>query len=309
MSSAGRRVELIRSLRSSFGVERAKIIALDSNPFVPSRYVADQFFVVPPVASPDFKSALCAIVTQYGANFLVPTIDTELPFYAKLRAEKIMPGLDVLVSSPDLVALAQDKLAFAVFVEGIDLPAIETQSLDRGLAGWEQFPAFLKPRRGSSSVGSRVVLSEADVVSSDFKSDYLIQPLREGPEYTIDFAVSQAGKLLGYSIRERFKVNGGEVVSSVTREISPVADLLQRFVDKSAGLYGVMNLQVVFYEGDYLLLELNARVGGGYPLTHLAGCDLFNAVVSGDESEMARTREGFLMLRYHDAIVIPPSEG
>ena len=308
ISSAGRRVELLRSIRRGFSDLNPVIIAIDSSSQVPARFEADHFYQVPSVESPSFQSALQDIVAERGVNYLVPTIDSELLLYSRLRNDQSLEGVDILVSSPRMVALANDKLAFARFVENVGLPAIKTQSLDDYQLNWDNFPAFIKPRSGSSSLGSRVVRGPSEFMTSDFSNNMVIQPLKEGNEYTIDFGVNKDGRLLGYSIRERIKVHGGEVVTSMTRKNSQLEEMLQVFVDRSPGLYGVLNLQVIHHGDSYEILELNARVGGGYPLTHLAGCDLFRAVVSGGFSELATTEEGFLMLRYHESFVIPPVE-
>lgn len=306
VSSAGRRVELIRTLRQGFRDFTPIIIAVDASPLVPTKYEADQFFEVPRLDSPRFHDALAEIVEDESVDFIIPTIDTELAIFARLREEKFFPQTDILVSSVQAVALAQDKLAFAEFLKDCQLPFVRSRSLEGGLGDWDAFPAFIKPQRGSSASGCRIVESKSDFLAQDFISDLIIQPLRSGSEYTVDFAVGSNGKLLGFSIRERLSVRAGEVVVSVTREIEAIETLLNNFIDVCPGLYGVANLQVVAWEGGYEILELNGRVGGGYPLSFFAGCNLFSALVSGVDAETLRTREGFLMLRHDNSVIIPP---
>lgn len=305
LSSAGRRVEFLRSLREGFGNPKSTIIAIDQSSLVPARYEADHFFQVPQSGSVDFLGAVSGIVDEFGVNYVIPLIDTELQFYAKLRETNVLPNADILVSSENVVRLAQDKLAFAGFLEAKNLPYISTQALDGGLGSWNEFPAFIKPRKGSSSKNSRVVKTSSDFLEGDFSSDLVIQPLRNGKEFTIDFAVSKQGVLLGFSIRERVKVRAGEVIVSVTRDISEVEAILLDFVRNTDGLYGVLNLQVVEFNGVFEILELNARVGGGYPLTFGAGCDLFRVLIRGDESDILRTEPGYIMLRHDQSIIIP----
>lgn len=306
ISSAGRRVELLRSIRRGFSELTPTIIAIDSSNLVPSKLEADHFYLVPPVTSPSFRAALQDLVVKHRVSHLVPTIDSELLLYSRLRDNQVFEGVDILVSSPKIVALANDKLAFARFVESIGLPSIKTKSLTDSQLDFDDFPAFIKPRTGSSSLGARLVRGPSEFTTRDFADDMVVQPFRDGNEYTIDFGVEKGGKLVGYSIRERIKVHGGEVVTSITRKNSQLEEILKTFVDGSSGLYGVSNLQVIANGDSFEILELNARVAGGYPLTFLAGCDLFRPLVCGFDSDVATTREGFLMLRYHDSFVIPP---
>ena len=308
VSSAGRRVELLRTLRQGFSGLNPRIVAVDSSPLVPARYEADAFHVVPSVDSPSFRTALSQIVQENLVTHVIPTIDTELAAFAEMKESDILSPAEIFVSSPSALKLAQDKLAFAGFLETKGLPAIRTASLEGGTGQWNEFPAFVKPRQGSSAVGSRVVDSSANLGEADFVTDLIIQPLRNGPEFTIDFAVGNGGKLLGFSIRERLKVRAGEVIVSATREIPEVEALLVRFVACFPTMFGVLNLQVVLANERYEILELNARVGGGYPLSFNAGCDLFGALIKGLEPENLRARAGLLMLRHDTSIFVSPEE-
>lgn len=306
LASAGRRVELMRSLREGLGHLGPTIIAIDQSPLVPSKYEADHFCQVPQSTSINFPRALSKIVDEYEVSYIIPTVDPELNFYANLRHNEGLPNTDILVSSEEVVRIAQDKLEFARFLQANNLPFIASHSLEGGLGSWNEFPAFVKPRKGSSSENSRVVKSSSDFLASDFSSDLIIQPLRSGREFTIDFSVNAEGVLLGFSIRERLKVRAGEVIVSVTREVPEIESLLSDFVHSIEGLYGVLNLQLVQLDGAFEILELNARVGGGYPLTYGAGCDLFRALISNTELGTLRTKEGFVMLRYEQSTILPP---
>ena len=308
LTSAGRRVELLRSVRAGFFHLSPTLIAIDASPLVPTRYEADKFYQVPRSDTGEFCQVFSGILRDHQVNFVIPTIDTELVLLAKLREEDVHLGTDILVSSSEAVRIAQDKLGFARFLESNDLPFIPTHLLVDQVEDCWEFPAFVKPRTGSSSKGSRLVKSPAEITATDFESDLIIQPFRGGEEFTVDFAVDGKGSLLGFSIRERLKVRAGEVIVSITREIGEIEELLRIFVERFRGLYGLLNLQVVLYQGRYEILELNARVGGGYPLTHAAGCDLLRAIVSGAATSDLRTREGFVMLRHDESMIIRPEE-
>lgn len=308
ITSSGRRVELLRSVRTGFAHLNPTVIAVDVSPLVPTRYEADRFYQVPSTDSVEFSKVFSGLVEENRVDYVIPTIDTDLALLAKLREDGIHLNTNILVSSSEAVKIAQDKLAFSSFLESINLPFIPSHSLVNQVEDWWEFPAFVKPRKGSSSESSRLVKSPAEITVTDFGLDLIIQPFRGGQEFTVDFAVDGRGSLLGFSIRERLRIRAGEVIVSMTREVGEIEELLRIFVERCHGLYGLLNLQVVLHQGRYEILELNARVGGGYPLTHAAGCDLLRAVVSGVEAGELRTREGFLMLRYDESKIVRPEE-
>jgi len=73
---------------------------------------------------------------------------------------------------------------------------------------------------------------------------------------------------------------------------------------------GVINIQIMIKEGKYYLGEINARFGGGFPLSYYAGANLlehFSAVLDRQQTKtygIDRYKEYFCMLRYDDAVYV-----
>ena len=204
--------------------------------------------------------------------------------------------------------LGYDKWKFSRWCHGAGIPTARTAEAGSteptGLAG----PIIAKPRSGSASKGIMEFASEAEARAADLPEHYILQEKTRGDEVTVDFAVARDGRLLGYSPRKRLEVRAGEVSKAVTIEHPLVTDVLHEAARCLDGAFGVLNLQLFLDEetDSVSALELNPRFGGGYPLTHYAGCDLISAVLESESGQSSRIRipePGVVMLRYDTQVI------
>lgn len=304
VSSAGRRGALVRILNELPLRGGCKVVATDASPLSSAGRLADDFEIVPRIGDATFIPEMVRLAGHFGIDCIVPTIDTELATFALHRGQFRAAGTDVLVSSPDVITLASDKWKLFEWLTRAGFPTVRTFEL----TGFE--PADLtgavvaKPRGGSSSIGVIRAGSASDLPTDGLTDDYIIQERAQGVEITVDFAVSRSGRFLGAVPRRRLEVRAGEVSKGVTLHLPVVEQLVRDFAAALPGPYGVLNLQV-FYEPasrSVSIIELNARVGGGYPLTHEAGADFFTQLATGGDAEQFHWRENLVMLRYDDAV-------
>ena len=80
ITSAGRRVSLLRAFQEQTAARNGGTFAGDQDPLAPALHLADDAFVLPPIEDPTYIDALLSIVKRRKIKLLVPTIDTELPF-------------------------------------------------------------------------------------------------------------------------------------------------------------------------------------------------------------------------------------
>lgn len=313
VSSAGRRGELVKILKSvPLSGSVSRVAAVDCSPLSAAGLIADDFGIVPLAREDDFIPSVVRWAKEFGAKTVIPTIDPELNVYAEHREQLGALGLDVWVSAPSVTELGFDKWRFSRWCQDSGIPTSMTlQAGDpaiRNLAG----EVVAKPRFGSASMGV-LHFSDADQASrANLSGDYILQEKAAGDEITVDFAVSKHGALLGYSARKRLEVRAGEVSKAVTIDHPLVTETLIEAVKALDGAFGVLNLQLFLdEEGDTIsALELNPRFGGGYPLSHYAGCDLIGAMLASldsQEGDLVTAQPGVVMLRY-DAQVLSTLE-
>jgi carbamoyl-phosphate synthase large subunit len=268
ITSAARKVPLIRAFRRATAVLGGRVLAADVSPLAAALYEADSARLIPRSEDPGFIDGLLALVEREEVGLVVPTRDEELPILAAARDRFAAAGTLVLVSSTEAVEACQDK---GLFAEAVTAAGLEAPRMYDG-ADAVTFPAFVKPRRGKGGSGARRVADAADLAAALAAAgpDALIQELVAAPELTIDTFLDLDGQPITCVPRERIQVVAGEsVVSRTVRDAALVAATLR--LCTSIGLIGHVTVQA-FRAGERILfIEVNPRYGGAANLGFEAG--------------------------------------
>src|SRR6266567_2345338 len=163
ISSVGRRSQLIECVRQSVRALNltGSVLGVDCSRTAPGAYLVDQFFEVPRCHNSEFLPRLLAICKENRVTLLIPTIDTELGFYAAHRKDFAEIGTTVAISSPETVEICADKVTTHRWLVENGLPTVRQTTPESVLhngQGWT-FPVVVKPRRGSASIGCAKVPS------------------------------------------------------------------------------------------------------------------------------------------------------
>jgi carbamoyl-phosphate synthase large subunit len=239
---------------------------------------------------------------------VVPTIDTELPALSSARDALAAQGTTVAVSSEAVVGIARDKGRTHEWLVGAGLPTVAQWDAADPPSEASRYPLLAKPRLGSASQGIRTVATEAEVARLPARDGYVLEEIAPGYEVTTDLYVDRHGDLVAAVPRRRLEVRGGEVSkAAIVRE--PALEALAGHVVRSLdGASGVLNFQsfVDPASGRVAIIELNARFGGGFPLSHRAGAAfprwLLEERCGLPPSPRAPLQYGLVMLRYDDAV-------
>jgi carbamoyl-phosphate synthase large subunit len=316
VSSAGRRVGLLKCFReAAHRLEIAlEILACDADPSLSAAcHVADRAFTVPRCDDPKFIPSVLGIALDNRVRLVVPTIDPELELFSSTVKDFTGAGIRVHISAPDVVDMARDKLRTARHLEEIGVSVPATNALPQLVADSRQWkwPLLLKPRRGSASRGLRIAKGPQDLLES-FDEPMVAQELIQGPEYTVNIYVDQAGRLRSVIPHRRLRVRGGEVEKGRTEASVPLTVIANRIVDGTPGAWGTLCFQaIVDPQRGPVVFEINARFGGGYPLTDFVGGRFAQWLLeetAGLPSTITESWEpGVTMLRYDEAVFVRSS--
>lgn len=317
---AGRRAYLLRYFREELArrTPGSRIYATDMRLDAPALAFADEKIQVPSVYAEDYLRVTLDICASRGIGLLISLNDLELPLLASHKDEFERLGTTVLVSSPEVVETCFDKYRTALFVESLGLRSPRTL-VDYGEAlrfvkeGRLRFPLVLKPRWGSGSIGIEFVetLDELEEVyglllgkvrrsilgtASGSKDYILIQEKINGLEYGLDIMNDLDGRFRGVSVKRKLAMRAGETDKAVTVANSEL-ERIGRVLGERLGHVGNLDCDVLERDGEYYVLELNPRFGGGYPFSHEAGVNLPGAIIlwsQGEEvdDDMLRPRIG-----------------
>lgn len=315
LSAAGRRVALLHILQRSMdelGIA-GSVIASDITLNCSAMQAAGRRLLVPPVRDPQCLSATLQIIRDEHILLIVPTIDTELPFYASHASQFAALGCRTNISSPQTIEIAYDKELTHDFLCRHGLPTVQQWNLTDALANAQSlpYPLIIKPRHGSGSANLSPAINAQQLISRGHEPDLLVQTIAPGREYTVDVFVDDRGICRCAVPRLRLETRGGEVSKGVTVRNRTVIQTARRVAEALPGARGVLNVQIFHDErtGQTNIIEINPRFGGGYPLTHQAGAPMARWLL---EEAMGRPcparddqwHEGVVMLRYDEAVFV-----
>lgn len=306
-SCAGRRRYLLKYFRNELS-SNDKIIATDMQSSAPALTEADIVEIVPAVYAPNYIDILTEICTKHCVDAIISLNDLELPILAENISKFDLIGTKVIVSSPNVIDICFDKYKTHIFIKSLGLNSPTTyKTYDNAIKALESgdlsFPVIIKPRWGSGSIGieiaydyedleilynylqkklSRSILAKASVSNESL----LIQEYINGNEYGLDIMNDLNGNHCGVSIKKKLSMRAGETDKAITIENNNIKNIGQQI---AINLKHIANLDcdILEKDGEYYVLELNPRFGGGYPFSHEAGINMPQAIIAWLKNDVA----------------------
>ena len=273
--SVGRRVELLRNFKQAFeklGLER-HIVAVDLDPLAPALREADRSYLVPPVNSEQYVPTLAQICRQEQIDIVFPYIEPEVAILGSNREAIEATGARLTTVSSESLQIACDKWYTTQFFRELQLPTPESWLPDDIPAGGFDYPVFIKPRRGSASKDAHRLDSEKELnFFKDYVCNPIIQQFVKGTELTTDVMCDLDGNVLTVVSRQRIAIRAGEIAKGVTVYDPDVTEASVK-IATGLGATGPISVQCILKDGVPYYTEVNARFGGGFPLSVAAGAD------------------------------------
>lgn len=306
-TSVGRRVELIQAFRNAavkneIGLE---IYGGDITKLAPALSFCDHTILLPRISEPTYISTLIEICRSEKIDVLIPTIDTDLLILAQNK--KRFEGTRVLISAPEKIAICRDKRYTADYFNSVGLKS--PHPINDYLKYEGGFPAFIKPKDGSSSIFAYKVNSMNELKTyAKQVPDYIVQPFIEGIEYTVDIFCDFEGNPIFITPRIRLAVRDGEVLKTqIVQDDKIISEMKRLIADyKPCGQITVQLIREKITGDDYYI-EINPRFGGGAPLSMKAGADSAEALlrlIMGEKLEYTEkaAEDGAVFSRFDQSI-------
>jgi carbamoyl-phosphate synthase large subunit len=297
---AGRRTYLLKYFRENMS-KGDKIVASDMQLSAPALQVADVKVQVPAVYDPQYIDITLEICKKYAINALISLNDLELAILADNKARFEALGVKEIVSSPEVIDICFDKYKTAQWMESVGLNAPKTYvrlaDAKKALAAGEiAFPLFMKPRWGSGSIGLETIddMEELDVyynilmkkikktilATASVGDEYImIQEKLTGDELGLDVMNDLEGNNVAVSVKKKLAMRAGETDKALTVDLPEVREI-GKIIGENLKHIGNLDVDIMQRaNGDYCVLELNPRFGGGYPFSHEAGVNLPKAII------------------------------
>ena len=312
ITSAGKRVSLVKAFQKELKAlfPEGKVMTTDFNTELSAAcHVSDKAFHMPLVNDSDYLNQLTDVCLKNDVKLIIPTIDTELLLLAKYSKRLQKKGITPIISSQKFIEICRDKRNMNAFFIDNNIPvAKEYSKYDYKL------PLFIKPKNGSRSVDTFIIEKHEDLTEYHFKNDTLmfLEYLNHNDfeEFTCDLYYDRRHDLKCVVPRKRIEVRDGEVNKGLTDK-NTLVDFITARLSHVDGAAGCLTSQFFKHKvtGAIYGIEINARFGGGYPLTYLAGGNyvkwiLEEYLLDQEIPFYNDWEDGLLMLRYDDEILV-----
>lgn len=301
-TSAGRRSYLVNYFKEALN-GKGKVHVANSSRLSTAMISGDYSVVAPSIYEKEYIPFLKSYCIHNKIQAIIPLFDLDLIMLSRCKKEFKEIGVQVIVSSEEVIAVCNDKWESYNFLKkkGFNTPTTFLTVNDALKAigkGEIHFPLMVKPRWGMGSIS----IFEADNVEElsifyqralkTIQSTYLsynaiqnvdaciiIQEKLEGQEYGMDIINNLKGDYELTVIKEKKAMRSGET------DCAEVVynERLEKAGERLSGILkhiGNLDVDAFIVNGNPYILELNARFGGGYPFSHIAGVNLPKAILN-----------------------------
>ncbi len=318
MLSAGRRVELLKDIRKSMS-PGSKIIATDLSEYAPALYEADKYYLVPRIDDPAYIDTVLKICDQESVDAVTTLIDPEIMILAENRARFEELGITVLAPFEDTARLCFDKYEMYKYLTDKGIRTVRTWgSLPEAEAAIESgevaFPVFVKPRRGSGSVGARKIIDgEALKAAFDVDETLIAQEYMDCLDLDADIYVDTIShEPVAIFSKRKISTTIGGANKTISFKDERLFAFVMEFM-KHFKFSGPLDADFFCKDGEYYLSEINPRFGGAYLHAYGAGVDFIKLIENNlkgnvNKSIVGEYDEGVVMMMYDSVVIKKPGE-
>lgn len=245
------------------------------------RYFVDNYYKVPKASNE--KRALEAykcIIRKERASCLISGPESEIILFSKYKNEFSRLGVDLFHPPYETLKIITDKwCAYNFFLDKKILMPVSSL-LDRDLSVLDE-NIVLKPRKGRGSSGIKIIDKQkiAKIDKSSLK-DYFAQNFIKGEEFTVDFLCGYDGRILNIVPRKRLVTDSGiSIVSEIVID-AYLVDYVKKICSYLIFVGGNCAQFVKDKKGNYYLIDINPRFGGGSILSIMSSKDFQNNIIS-----------------------------
>jgi len=308
LTSVGRRSYLVDYFKQALNGD-GLVLGANSDIDTSAMHCTDKAFKVPYVNSEEYIPEILDICTRENVGLVVSLFDIDLPYLAAAKSKFQELNICLAVSESEVIDIANDKWKTYNFLLKNELPTPLTyknaNTFETAIASNEiVFPVIIKPRWGMGSLSvykannleevnffityckNAISSSYLDILSSELEESVLIQQFVSGKEFGIDvFNDLQSNKLVTI-VKEKVAMRSGETDVAIVVDEPLIHDLADQVGAKLKHI-GNLDIDILLDENNCpFILEFNARFGGGYPFSHLAGVDFPKSLI-----QMAKSSE------------------
>lgn len=299
LTSVGRRAYIVKYFKEILGESGKVHVCNSDNKSIAFKY-ADKKVISPLIYDNNYIDFLLSYCKNNKIDILISLFDIDLLVLAKNKVLFENIGTKVIVSDQKIIEICNDKWLTNQFLceNGFNTPKtyLNIQDVkDKIRLGEINYPIVVKPRFGCGSISISIAYDEEDLnyltkkINKEIDKTYLkfessvtnmkviYQEYLNGQEYGVDIINDLDGNTRNVIIRKKIAMRSGETdIAEIVHDEHIYNELMK--LGKCTRHIANMDCDVFIANNKLYILEMNARFGGGYPFSHLAGCNLPYAI-------------------------------
>jgi len=269
IDNPGPGVGVARSLKEDPGLN-VKIVGLGYDAMEPGIYMdwlIDKAYLMPyPSSEPDaLLERLLYIKKNYGLDFVLPTLDAELPFYIKYKKVLEEHGIKTFLPSQEQFKLrGKDQLGLVAQKMKILLPKTEVvSSYDELMTAMKSFALPVMVKGLFYKAHCAHTLQEAvdhfHHILAEWGAPIIIQEVVSGNEMNVvSVGDGEGGSLGSVAIKKMWITSLGKIWTGVTIKNEGMLDAVDCFL-KEFEWKSAFELECIVQEDKIYLIEINPR--------------------------------------------------
>lgn len=300
ITSIGRRSYMVEYFKNALS-GNDKIFAINSEKTY-ALTQADSYEICPNIYDESYVDFVLQYCLKNNIGAILSLFDIDLPILSKNKFLFEQHNITLIISDYEFIQVCNDKwLTYNYLRENNFNTPKSFLSLDDVYRDLKtnilKFPLIIKPRWGMGSIGVSIAENENDLEfyynktletieksyliyesRSEIEKAIIIQEKLDGEEYGLDVFNSLQGEYIATVPKKKIAMRAGETDIA---EVQLNEQLIQYGKRLSAVTkhIGNMDVDVFNINGDFYVLEMNARFGGQYPFSHLAGVNFPKVIV------------------------------
>lgn len=301
LTSVGRRAYMVKFFKEVLN-DKGQVHVCNSDDLSVAFKYADKSIISPLIYDDNYIPFLLNYCKGNHIDAIISLFDIDLLILAKNKKEFEKIGTKVIVSDPEFVSICNDKWKTYLYLKenGFNVPKtyLTLDDVKQALESKELcYPIIVKPRFGCGSIALSVADDEMSLLylynhntkainqtylkyeSAAADEKIIYQECLKGQEYGVDIINDLDGNYCNSIVKKKIAMRSGE---------TDIAELVEEpIILKEAERLGNITGHIANMDCDFFLvdekayvLEMNARFGGGYPFSHIGGCNLPKAIIN-----------------------------
>ncbi len=276
LTNTGRKTYIVKYFEELRKRYKFDIYLMDSNKFVSSFAVSKttKNFVSPQSSLKEkYSKYIKKFVKKKKINLIFPLTNWEIPILADLKNYFKKNNIEVIVSEKPVIKTCLNKLLMMKKLKtaNINYPkVINFKEIKKYL------PVIKKRVNGRSSIDQKIIFSVKDI--SKYQKGFFYQKYLKFQEFGMDILNDLNGNFLHCCVRKKLLMRAGDTDKAEIVDSKMFLHIAKK-ISKTFKHTGILDIDFLMNKKEFYILDLNPRIGGGYPFTHEFGYNYLEKII------------------------------